>query len=301
MREFPPERYSQPQGAHPVTPEISVSEWRDSVLRILMDKGTAEACRQIERVVSALPQYSWLKEFTLIEARRIALQKSWQPPAVDQVLKLVENHELRLVNSPDELMDIVLDSLEELEVRLQKGEQPQAIDLWNERRVTEKKEGKPNIAFVCSPKDEGRLSDKIKIHLQEDLLRRGVVINREVEIKRGSETDIHISAFTRDEYGRPKDLMKVTIEVKGCWNREMETAMGSQLIGKYLNGTDCTKGIYLIGWFMCDRWNDEYDSRFKMVPKIDINAARGKYSIEAKKLSAENAVRVEAVVIDCRL
>lgn len=301
MREFPPEKYFQPEGGHAVTPEISISEWRDSVLRILMDKGTPDACKQIEQIAVELPQYEWIKEFTLIQARRITLQKSWQSPPVGQILKLVENHALRLVNSPDELIDIVLDSIEVLETKLQKREQPQAIELWNEKRLTELINGKRKITFISSPKDEGCLSDKIKIHLQEDLVNTGVVVNREVEIKRGSETDIHISAFSKDELGRSKDLMKVTIEVKGCWNDELDTAMESQLVGKYLTGAECNRGIYLIGWFMCDRWNDQTDSRLKKSPKIDIEKAKEKYSNQAKELSSKNSVRVESVVLDTRL
>lgn len=304
MNEFPPEKYFQPKGGGTVTPAISIGEWRDSVLRVLMDKGTIGACRQIEKIAVSLPKYTWIKEFTLVQARRIALEKSWQSPPVSQILKLVENHELRLVNTPDELLDIVLDSLRGLEAKLQKGEPPQAIDLWNEKRVAKAKNGKRKVSFIASPKDEGRLSDKIKTHLQGDLVDKGVVVNREVEIERGSKTDIHISAFTKDKLDRPKDLIKVTIEVKGCWNDELETAMEKQLIGKYLTGTECTRGIYLIGWFKCDKWNDpeaKEVNRRKKCPSSNINEARKQYNTQAKELSAKNAVGVEAVVLDCRL
>lgn len=297
MKEFSPEEYSQPEGVHTVTPQISIGEWRDSVLRVLMDKGTMEACRQIQIISVKLPQYKWIKEFTLIEARRIALQKSWQPPQIDQLLKLVKNHELRLVNSPDELMDVILDSLEDLENKLQKRNQPQVIDLWNEKRVTINKNGKRTINRISSPKNENRLSNKIKNHLEE---LKGIVVDREVDV-RGNKTDIYISAFNRDNLGRSKDVMKVTIEVKGCWNDELDTAMSSQLVGKYLTRTECNRGIYLIGWFVCDRWNDQFDSRLKKSPKIDIENAKEKYSKQAKELSSENAVRVESVVLDTRL
>ncbi len=301
MKDFPPEKYFQPEGGGTVTPEISIGEWRDSVLRVLMDKGTVEACRQIERIASALPQHSWIKEFTLIQARRITLEKSWQSLSVGQILKLVENQELRLINTPDELLDIVIDSLEALGIKLQKGEQPQVIDLWNEKRVTEVISGKRNIYFLSSPKDEGRLSDKIKTHLQESLVNRGVVVNREVEIKRGSETDIHISSFSRDDLERPKDLMKVIIEVKGCWNAELETAMEKQLVDRYLTEADCSRGVYLIGWFVCDRWNDPSDGRLKKSPKSDIMTTKEKYKLQAVELSKKESLRVESIVLDCRL
>lgn len=301
MKDFPPEKYSQPEGAGTVTPQISIGEWRDSVLRVLMDKGTAEGCRQIQKISATLPQYNWIKEYTLIEGRRIALQKSWQPPGIDQILKLVENHEFRLVSTQDELLDIVMDSLEDLQYKLKESNQPQVIDLWNERRVTVKPMSKTSISFSYSPKDENRLSDKIKSHLQENLTTKGIVVNREVEVKRGNETDIYISAFSRDDLGRPKDLLQVTIEVKGCWHSELDTAMEAQLCDRYLTATDCHHGIYLIGWFNCDKWNDPKDGRKKKCPSISIDVARKKYKIQSEQLSESKQVKVTSIVLDARL
>lgn len=296
MKEYPPETYSQPEGEYvEVTPQISLGEWRDSVLRTLMDKGSAEGCREVERIAKILPDRKWIREYTLLETKRIALQKSWQAPFIEQIFKMVENNELRLVNSADELMELVLDSLESFQDKLQKGEHPQAIDLWNEKRT---KVGEKTLV-VSSPKDENRLSDKIKTHLQDDL--PGTVINREVEIKRGSKTDIHISTFTKDNLGRPEDLLKLTIEVKGCWNDELDTAMESQLSGKYLDGTDCDHGIYLIGWFQCEKWNDTTDSRKNKCPKTDIEEARKKYKEQANQLSQKKDQKLFSIIADVRL
>lgn len=290
--EFPPDVYKHPEGGGTVTPQISIGDWRDSVIRALMEKGTAEACRQIERAANTLPQYKWIKQYTLVEARRITTQKSWQPPEISNLFKLVENHDLRLVNSPDELMDIVLDSLSSFQQKLQKNDHPQAIRLWNES-------GRPPIS---SPKDENRLSDEIATHLTEDLKSRGIIVGREVEIRRGNETDIHISVHKRDHLGRPiDDPMKVTIEVKGCWHPDLKTAMESQLVGQYLSTDDCRHGIYLIGWFTCDKWNDPKDSRKKKVPKLDISDAAKKFEQQAEEVSAKTSLRVRSFVLDARL
>lgn len=281
--EFPPEEYTRPEGVHTVTPQISIGDWRDSVLRVLMDKGTPEAYRQIERVAAAFPQHKWLQQYTLVETRRIALQKTWHPPAVKQIFKLVENHELRLVNSPDELMDIIIGSLKRLEGKLQSGEHPQAINLWNEKR----------------PKDENRLSDYVKVHLEEDLKNRGIIVNREVEIKRGNKTDIHISVYGRDHLGRPTgEPMKVTIETKGCWHPELDTAMESQLAGQYLSTDVCRHGVYLVGWFVCDAWTDRSNQK---IPSIDIADAKKQFNKQAQELSAKTSYRVESFVLDSRL
>lgn len=282
-KEFPPEEYNQPEGVGTVTPKISIGDWRDSVLRVLMDKGTADACRQIERVAGALPQYKWIKQYTLVEARRIATQKSWKPPEVDQLFNLVENHDLRLVDSPDELMGIILDSLQTLEYKLQRGEHPRAIDLWNEKR----------------PKDENRLSDYVKNHLEEDLKGRGIIVNREVEIKRGNKTDIHVSVYGRDNLGRPSgNPMKVTIETKGCWHPSLNTAMESQLVGQYLSHDVCRHGIYLVGWFVCDAWIDRSNQK---VPTTDLLETRRELSEQAKKISEKSTFLVESFVLDIRV
>ncbi|HEX9059402.1 MAG TPA: hypothetical protein VF941_04420, partial [Clostridia bacterium] len=299
VNNFPPEKYSMPEGGFTVTPQISIGEWRDTVLRVLMEKGTAEACRQIEKIAKVFPHHIWLKQHTLLEARRIALQKSWLTPQTDLLLKLVENHDLRLVNTPDELMDIVLDSLDNLEKKLQRKEQPEISNLWNEKSIPQGR-GKKRVS-IAWPKDEGRLSDNIKNHLEEDL--EGIIIGREVQIERGSKTDIHVSTFSRDYLGRPKDLLKVIIEVKGCWNDELNTAMENQLVKKYLLSTDCSEGIYLIGWFQCDQWNDPDPKEVKRknkCSKLDLQEAIEKYKDQAQKLSSSHSLRVECVILDCR-
>lgn len=283
VKEFPPEEYNRPEGVHSVTPAVSIGDWRDSVLRVLMDKGTTESCVQIERLAFALPQYKWIKEFTLLEARRIALQRTWHAPTAEDIFKLAENQELRLVNSPDELMNIVLGSLVSLQRKLQSGSLPRAIDLWDKSK----------------PKDEKALSDYVAAYLQEDIKKHGIIVNREVEIRRGNETDIHISAFGRDHLGRPTgDPMKVTIETKGCWHRDLDTAMESQLVGQYLSTDDCRHGIYLVGWFVCSAWTDKNDSRLKRVPKLSLSQVKEKYEQQANHLSTKNVLCVKSVILD---
>ena len=50
-----------------------------------------------------------------------------------------------------------------------------------------------------------------------------------------------------------KERLTVIIEVKGCWNAEVKTAIPSQLVEDYLKPHNWTHGIYLVGWFICDR------------------------------------------------
>lgn len=105
---------------------------------------------------------------------------------------------------------------------------PAAIYLWNE------------IGKKYWPMDEGRFVDYVKIHLDEDLKQRGVIVNREVVIRRGAgnspgeRTDIHVDAIVRTSSGKVYDSVTAIIEAKGCWNSKLDTEMEKQLVCRYL-------------------------------------------------------------------
>ena len=46
---------------------------------------------------------------------------------------------------------------------------------------------------------------------------------------------------------------------------DVESAMADQLTGRYLRENDCQTGLYLVGWYLCDGWDDN-DSRKAQVP-----------------------------------
>src|SRR5262249_53636604 len=153
-----------------------------------------------------------------------------------------------------DLQVVVLESLDRLQ-RLLRGETPSIRDLWNEDR-----ERGPR------PKDEAHLSDYIKRHLDSDLLAAGVVVNREVQIRRGDQTDLRVEAV-RVGAGQAHRLA-VTIEVKGCWNPGLKADMEGQLRNRYLSrGTTC--GVYVVGWFRGGPWDPD-DHRERSTPKWDL-------------------------------
>ncbi len=110
-------------------------------------------------------------------------------------------------------MEVVVDSLQLLQTKL-RGETLRTQFLWDGNR----------------PKSEEAISDLVKGHLEDDLKQRGVVVVREVQIHRQERTDIHVDAVIRDERNEVFDLVKVIIEVKGCWHTELKTAMTTQLV-----------------------------------------------------------------------
>ena len=103
--------------------------------------------------------------------------------------------------------------------------------------------------------EEEDLSDHIALHLRNDLISRGIVINREVQIRRGEKTDIYIDAISPHPGPAVYEKVSAIVEVKGCWNTGLRTAMKTQLVERYMNKNMVTHGLYLAGWFGSPRWD----------------------------------------------
>jgi hypothetical protein len=292
-RRFQPANDPSEEECGLVTPRRAMSHFRDALLTSLRGRGTLEAVAALDRIAHEMPNVDgmhWIR----IDAEQRAMEQTWRPPDPSQLFELIRDSRRRLVRSGDELLQVVIESLGRYEAELQ-GETPGAFTLWDQR---------PNNTF--RPKEENRLSDAVKLHLQRDIGDRGIVANREVEIRAGAgtgeRTDVHISATTRRSDGA-FDSVRVIVEVKGCWHREVNTAMESQLRDRYLRDNDCRHGLYAVGWFLGDRWSDPDDSRRddarrRMPPSLEV--ARIRFEDQSKKLSVGGNV-LKAVVINASL
>lgn len=273
-----------------VGPGDQMRWFREGLLNALRDRGTFEAVRALQWCIDELRHLDWLK-YTLHDARARARSRTWLPPSPTEVLRLGETRNGRLVRSGSELLDAVAASLRRLEVKLQ-GDTPAAIDLWNG----------PDAQGRYQPKDENALSNYVRRHLQDDLGRRGVVVNREVEIRRGEgdatgeNTDIHVNAFVHDPRGGALDVLTVIIEAKGCWHRELSSAMETQLAGRYLKDNPCRHGLYLVGWYNCPQW-DSGDYRRRQAPRKSLEEARQQFEAQAEQLSSGD-LEVRAFVLN---
>ena len=291
-REFPPAAAPGPGAVITMTGGDTLGRFRDTLLDGLRDRGTPEAVAAIERLVRELPDHTWLR-WTAESARQTALRTGWLPPAPAHLLRLVEDRSRRLVESGEQLLAVLRESLVRLEAEL-RGETPAAPDLWNVVRG----------AATSTPKEEVYLSDYIHRHLRRDLVERGVVVNREVEIRRGEgaaqgeRTDIQVSAVGPDGNGRV-GTVQVVIEVKGCWNRARETDLSGQLRERYLRENRCCHGLYVVGWFTCDQW-DTSDRTRRRAPKQTAGEVRPRFDDLARAASGDG-VLIEAFILDARL
>jgi len=269
----------------------ALSDLRDRLLRHLRSSGDPLALAAIGSIVARLPDRNAVR-WEHVLAKRAVNERQWTPPAPSVLLDLLLHDEKRFVESGEHLMDVIVESLERL-AGLFQGETPQARDVWDR---------------WCDgshvPNDENTFSDHIRRHLRRELTGKGIVANREVEIRpsvgegTGQRTDIHVSAVRETAAGMV-DLVTAIVEVKGAWNRNVKTDMQTQLVDRYLHNNPGTHGLYLVGWFTCERWSAG-DARRKDVPWPTYEDAVNALEAQASQLSMKGA-KARAYVLDARL
>ncbi len=311
------------------SPKSHIDIWKNLILCHLKERGTPQSYEALQQISQQLPQLKKQLKPIFIEAQNLIRRQTWIPAKPDEIIELAKNQQARLVKSGNELLNIIIEALDKLQQRLQ-GQTPAAIDLWNEIKwtqiknlanmVLEKlknsqklKNGLPRFEDLwqlergdwrsikdCSylPKEEERLSDYIKGYLEETLKTKGIILHREVEIRKGEEVDISVTAVPNSA-GEVYDPVSVIIEVKGCWNTGLNDAMKTQLLDRYLKDNLCQYGLYLIVWFNCDKW-DESDTRKKTAPNITFEQAQQQFNLQADQLS-QQGVEVRAYILNAAL
>ena len=292
-KQFPRAADPKIDGAHMVSSRESVGIWRDSILTYLEGMGTEESCEAIRKLVNKFPEYEWLKN-TLFRTEKKSRQVNWMPHLPQDIIQLVHDNDTYLINNGVQLLDLIIETLKELGIKLQ-GETPQNKFLWNE-----------STKGTWRPKPENDLSDYIKIYLEDNISKSGIVLNREVEISRsvgpgiGKRTDIRIDAISPKPRSNEYNIITAIIEVKGCWNKELNVSMEKQLYRDYMKQSNTNFGVYLIGWFSCDRW-DNQDYKKKQVPNGTIKEIREKFSEQSIKLNEKASITVKSFVLDATI
>jgi hypothetical protein len=228
-----------------VTHRMAVSEFRSGVLSALGGRSTLAACAELRRLATALPdQATWLlyrAQQTLSAVRR----NEWEPFPLADLAAVLANESKRIVRDNGDLMNLVLESLGALQRHLTETTLPAVEDLWQWEGAGLKRNN-----FLHE--DEEAVSDYIARWLRDRIgPQSGVVVNREVQPVRGKRTDVLIEAWSRSTDGRKRQEvpLSVTIEVKGCWNREIKSGAKGQLLDEYLRPFGRTHGIFLVAWF----------------------------------------------------
>lgn len=293
-RQFPHAEDERHFGVFTPTSRDEIIWWRDGLLNQLRERGTQEAINAIQRIVNEFPDLPFLR-FELRDASAKTRRDTWVPLEPNHLITLLNNEEKRVIQNGEQLLEVLAESLQRLESELQ-GETPAAIELWNKIGT------RRNVIYT--PKDEEELSNYVKRHIKRNLIGRGIVLNREVEIRRGTgagdgeRTDIKIDAVDKADSAESLEIISALIETKACWNRDLMSAMEDQLAGRYLKDNECRHGLYLVGWFLCDRW--ALEDRKRNTPKLDIATVRDELTRQAQELSI-NGIQVKAVVLNTTL
>jgi hypothetical protein len=267
-----------------VGPSQTAIMLRDTTLEQLKKKGTFEAVEAIKHVSQQFPDYSWLA-YHLEDAESLARAMTWEPVEPSQLLALVSHRGKRLIDSTEQLMSLLFESLDRLQSKL-KGELASVTDLWNVEQDR------------YWPKDEESFSNYVARHFLEDILKKGIVVNREVQIRPGQFTDIRVDAIAQGKPGSYSRL-SVIVEAKGNWHPKLFENMETQLRDRYLKDNLCRHGIYLVGWFDCSNWK-EGDRRKTKCRQRTMSKTKELLSVQAMGLS-KDGLDIRSYILDATI
>ena len=276
-----------------------LSIWRSQLITFLQQRGTSEGCAALRTISLAHPEMEWIR-WVLVDAERLVRRRTWSGFRPEEILAMAHDKARRLVENSEQLLVVITESLVRLEETLH-GETPARIFLWD---VIPAGEGEKRYR----PKDENSLSNYVKLHLERDLEQRGIIVLREVEIRYaagggpGERIDLYVDAFVPGPDHTRIDVLTVIIEVKGCWHREVNTAMQTQLVERYLRDNPGRQGLYLVGWFNCPQW-DTNDHRKEDSPQVSLEEARARFAQQSEELTVRSEGRylVKSFVLDTAL
>lgn len=239
-REFPRAEDPLFDGMHGVGARETLGDWRDAILTALTLRGTPASVKAVARIAEAFPEYEWLRR-SLVRAKEALVVREWVPVTAKHLVDFVEDNEARFVRSERELLDAAVAALGSIQKRLQ-GDTPDAPLLWD--------------TVSRRPKSEDEISDYLRSRMNDYFGRRGIIVNREVQVRRirpsgiGERTDLRIDATTNGS-----QPLAMAGEVKGCWNSDVETALQTQLVDRYMADLHSGFGLYIVVWFDVDNWD----------------------------------------------
>ena len=293
-KNFPGDRFDKEREENS-KPTISeeIFEFRYKLFHILTRRNTSEACFAIEKLMQQDPDYFWMGDVLATMKRAIRLVH-WSAPAPSNLMQaLCEKR--RLIRTSRDLQTTVIESLKKFEKELHNS--TPSMELWNVVRLGKK--------VQYDPREENIVSDCLKRHFERDLEKMAVISNREVQIRRrfGEDSaqvvDIKVDAVPFDENGKPATPITIIVEVKCSWNSGLYKDMRRQLHDRYLSSENIRCGIYLVVYFLCEKWNRPNDHR-KSSNKKNICSISAKLKEQARDLSSKGKL-IESIVIDARL
>lgn len=274
-----------------VRPRHHVQEFRTCCIVSLKEMASAESIAALERIAARHPGYSWIA-YTAHQAEQKANRDAWIPFETAELAAVMKLTFGRVIRTEAELHAVVMEELQQISNKISaRGVLPAVYFLWDEE--------------PGRPKDEPRLSDWLALELRDRLVARGAVVNREVQVRShnpkglGERTDILIEV-SRVQKLASGEVLRLVIEVKGCWNPDLLTSPEVQLRDNYMRAMQAEYGIYLVFWFLCDRWREEDRKRKtqRFVPSGSITACLAAVT-DACRQASTDGIQISPAVFDC--
>jgi hypothetical protein len=245
LRAYPPADDPEFRGGF-VTPAYELRELRGQLVRHLLYQPGSTPQEALDRLAD---MDQTLREW--VATHRASLRAGQLLPTVNpgtardpdalsvaETVRLLDRAGYRLVRTPDDLLDAVIESLRQVQADV-------GHDL-------------PMLYATPDRRDEG---DQPRKHLHEDALQAylrrrlldllprivdevEVLIVREDQVARRQRLDLRVTAPCRGT----RKLATVVIEVKWSTNNETRTGLVSQLGQRYLLGEGLTHGVFFVGW-----------------------------------------------------
>lgn len=290
---FPPGMDPKYEGAHSYTNDDYARDLRGSLVTALGNRHDAVAVDALRKLESKFRETCpWLRR-PRAQAERAFRWHSWESFRPSELASLLKSQKNRLIRSPSDAMDGVLEALRTLSSSLQSSQLNDLEDFWNRQHKNE-------LPF---PKEEERVSDKLCGAICQYFEEYAVVTNREVQLfKRklsrkhegapGSEADLLLTVPGNGSLY--KDKITIVIEVKLSCNREALTSLKSQLVDRYMKQCDAQGGVFCVAWM-----GRNVPRQYRPVWK-SIDQAEGDLRNQATVLSSKSS-DIRSLVIDLSL
>ncbi|HEX7907687.1 MAG TPA: hypothetical protein VF534_06280, partial [Paraburkholderia sp.] len=218
-----------------VGPRHHVQEFRTCCIVSLKEMASAESVAALERIAARHPSYPWIA-YSAHQAEQKANRDAWVPFETAELAAVLKLAVGRVIRTEAELHAVVMDELQLIDEKISaRGFLPAVYFLWDEES--------------SRPKHEPRLSDWLALELRARLSARGAVVNREVQVKShnpkglGERTDILIEVSTAGKQRTSDEVLRLVIEIKGCWNTELLSSPEVQLRDNYMKAMQAENGI----------------------------------------------------------
>lgn len=211
-----------------------VRQTRNRTLQVLSERGAVGMLQSLAEGRAGIDQYA-IGHYVRL-AQQNAADVRLVHPTPDELLALVSRADARLIRHSDDLLEVIVEHLGELQQQIRTGGYR---FLWDMARGDEPR-----------PKSEDDITDWVCAELRHRL-GSGSALDREVQVERrpaggiGTRIDLTVTSPTSVI---PAGVVRVIAEAKLIGNASLPIALTDQLVGRYLEPTGLTHGIYLIYW-----------------------------------------------------